>query len=448
MVIVSWCSSPFWSSKLPDILGYVPAEFDQIVYIDVNSDLADYVSKTNTNPDIDATVLADLHTKIKSIVMYQWYDGTTPHGLVIMHSLVDDADTIAKQLGLLPDDPTYIAKVLADNITAYGDQAALDFLDIARGTALTTKTEITDFFAALDDHQVAFISTPGDQSWSNPMIAQFADQLSYTLVKTRLGDKLSGTVRLLFGKDILPTKDISFTPTMIAQAPADSSVAIEMSGLLSLFALEKSQFTMLATLGLGQANPNISAAMTTADYERMYDMLDGQMMLSVSPSPSLFGMSAQLMTSVGWLFDMMTKISPAISELAGGIFGSGNIVSTITSDEITFTVNSLFPEVWTGENWTGDALQVAMTEYPVLQITPKGDGDLLRVFPTDATGTLDISFGTLDPNTIAVLYSQWPEVTAALGLPMVDTSSEEMVAIKGMLSIIDARQLQLRFEQE
>lgn len=47
-----------------------------------------------------------------------------------------------------------------------------------------------------------------------------------------------------------------------------------------------------------------------------------------------------------------------------------------------------------------------MTEYPVLQITPKGDGDLLRVFPTDATGTLDISFGTLDPNTIAVLYSQ------------------------------------------
>lgn len=42
---------------------------------------------------------------------------------------------------------------------------------------------------------------------------------------------------------------------------------------------------------------------------------------------------------------MMTKISPAISELAGGIFGSGNIVSTITSDEITFTVNSLFPEV-------------------------------------------------------------------------------------------------------
>lgn len=31
---------------------------------------------------------------------------------------------------------------------------------------------------------------------------------------------------------------------------------------------------------------------------------------------------------------------------------------------------------------------------------------------------------------------------------MVDTSSEEMVAIKGMLSIIDARQLQLRFEQE
>ena len=81
-----------------------------------------------------------------------------------MHSLVDDADTIAKQLGLLPDDPTYIARVLADNITAYGDQAALDFLDIARGTALTTKTEITDFFAALDDHQVAFISTPGDQS--------------------------------------------------------------------------------------------------------------------------------------------------------------------------------------------------------------------------------------------------------------------------------------------
>lgn len=131
------------------------------------------------------------------------------------------------------------------------------------------------------------------------MIAQFADQLSYTLVKTRLGDKLSGTVRLLFGKDILPTKDISFTPTMIAQAPADSSVAIEMSGLLSLFAVEKSQFTMLATLGLGQANPNISAAMTTADYERMYDMLDGQMLLSVSPSPSLFGMSAQLMTSVG-----------------------------------------------------------------------------------------------------------------------------------------------------
>lgn len=429
-----------WWWSAPEIMSFVPNQFDQFVYFSVDDDLLDYLVE-NWSVAVSGEDFRSLAETIDTIVMYQYATGDIAYSVLFVKDNGGFTIEKAQQLWLIPEATGYSSASLGGNIIAYGDEASLGFLKDFQGLKVSQNQDLKTYFKNFWSHNVGFVSTPL-QSWlgANPLVAQFANKLKYTQVMSKIGKKISGTLRLQFDGDVLPEIKETFSSSLLSTASSDSSLAFEFHNLLSLFSLQKSQFSSLAGMGLNQVSPEVGWLLTTADYESLYDIFNGQIMFAMKPSPSMIGMSAKLVFSTPWLLPLVDKLSPVLGGLISNVVGSGNVSVEKSSGSVNFKIVS--PVLW-GEG--SGVLEPSLSSS--LSVTTIDGKETLSLFDTPSSWTLGQSVQLSHPNTLAIFYSQGPQVNSMVGLPATQEGSW-LVAIEGTLYMDGRQALEIEFIQK
>jgi hypothetical protein len=423
----------------PEIMSQVPNQFDQFVYFKIDTDLVDYLIK-NGWLAMSGEDFRTISKTIDSMVMYQYMTGETAYSLLFVKDNGGFTLEKAQQLWLIPSAEGYVSVKAGKDILIYGDTGSIAYFQDYRGDTLAQNLDLKQYFKDFWSHNVGFVSKPLKAAGINPMIAQFADKLKYTQVMSKIGDQLAGTLRMQFEENTLPELQDSIRSELITTASVDSSLVIEIKNLLKLFSVEKAQFASLAGLWLWQVSPEIGTLLQTKDYETLYDVLNGQMMFEMKPSDSILWVSAKLVFQNPGFVWIVDALSPVLGGLLSNIVGSGNVSVTKGSGAVDFHIIS--PLV--GLMGSGDTEPQKTSS---LSVYSKESHDVLGIFETPSTGTLGKNIKSNHPNTLAVFYSQGPQVNSMVWLPVAQEGSG-MVALEGSVYLDKRNALVVEFLQK
>lgn len=428
----------FVTNSTPEIMKFVPNQFDQFVYFSVDDQLVEYLIK-NGSLAMSGEDFKTIAKTIDSMVMYQYLSGDVPYSLLFVKDNWGFSLENAQKLGLIPDAEWYSSKNISKDIIVYGDASSMNFFDNYKDIPVYDNKDLHAYFKDFWSHNVGFVSTPLKSVGNNPLIAQFANTLKYTQVKSTIGEKLSWVLRMQFDSDVLPTIVSDFSPNLMASASSESSIVLEFKKLLELFSVQKSQFSTLASLWLWQVSPEVSTLLTSKDFESLYDVLNGNIMFEMKPSPSMIWMSAKLVFSTPGIYSIVDKLSPVLAWLFSNIVGTGNVTVDKKENKLSFNMISPLLQIETGEN------QIDIQNS--LSVSVAANTETISLFDVASESVLWSTISPTKANTVAVFYSQWPQVNSLVGLPAVEEGTW-MVAMEWSVYLDGRNALMIEFKQQ